>query len=157
MNNFFSISNNICFGFSKELSHWDGAYEYPQHVFWMRNKKLFLVHILIGIASIKHIRNKISNTHGWSPNVVKMIFHTLMNCFNRKEFAPYGSKFFPFREVPILKRDVILENHCFKWYSSLPLMCVTFSAFQLRHCKVQCSAIITLFHRNGPCCKWILL
>ena len=25
---------NICFGCSKELSHWDGSYEYSQHMFW---------------------------------------------------------------------------------------------------------------------------
>ena len=29
-----------------------------------------------------------------------------------KNFAPSGSKFFPLREVPILKRDAIEENHC---------------------------------------------
>ena len=28
------------------------------------------------------------------------------------QFAPSRSKFFPLREVPILKRDVIEENHC---------------------------------------------
>ena len=37
------------------------------------------------------------------------------------------------REVPILKRDVIVENHCL--ISSLLLMCVTFPSFLLRHCS----------------------
>ena len=36
---FLSISLNMCFGCSKELSHWDGSFEYPQHMFWLRNKK----------------------------------------------------------------------------------------------------------------------
>ena len=27
------------FGSSKEPSHLDGSFEYPQHMFWMRNKK----------------------------------------------------------------------------------------------------------------------
>ena len=31
----------------------------------------------------------------------------------KKEFAPFGSKFFPLRDVPIFKRDAIEENHCF--------------------------------------------
>ena len=61
--------------------------------------------------------------------MVKVIFHTLRNFSKRKKFAPRGtkelllkericsqspsgSKFFPFREVPILKRDAIEENHC---------------------------------------------
>ena len=50
---FMSITLNICFGFSKELSQldgsfeypldmfWnlDGSFEYPQRMFWLRNKK----------------------------------------------------------------------------------------------------------------------
>ena len=36
---FLPISLNICFGCSKELSHQDGSFEYPQHMFWLRNKK----------------------------------------------------------------------------------------------------------------------
>ena len=39
---------NMCFGCSKELSHWDGSFEYPQHMFWMRNKENdFPIHTLI--------------------------------------------------------------------------------------------------------------
>ena len=29
----------MCFGCSKEPSHRDGSFEYPQHMFWFRNKK----------------------------------------------------------------------------------------------------------------------
>ena len=36
---FLSISLNMCFGCSKEPSDWDGSFEYPQHMFWLRNKK----------------------------------------------------------------------------------------------------------------------
>ena len=31
---FLSLTLNICFGCSKEPSHWDGSLEYPQHMFW---------------------------------------------------------------------------------------------------------------------------
>ena len=41
VNNFLSSSFNICFGCSKELSHRDGSFEYPQHLFWLRNKISF--------------------------------------------------------------------------------------------------------------------
>ena len=42
-----SSSFNICFGCSKEPSHWDGSFEYPQHMFWLRNKKInFWIHAL---------------------------------------------------------------------------------------------------------------
>ena len=37
---FLSISLNMCFGCSKEPSHRDGSFEYPQHMFWLRNKKI---------------------------------------------------------------------------------------------------------------------
>ena len=39
VNIFLPISFNIYFGCSKEPSHWDGYFEYPQHMFWLRNKK----------------------------------------------------------------------------------------------------------------------
>ena len=29
----------MCFGCSKEPSHRDSSFEYPQHMFWLRNKK----------------------------------------------------------------------------------------------------------------------
>ena len=48
INIFLPISFNICFGCSKEPSHWDGSFEYPQHMFWLRNKKIkFLVRTLM--------------------------------------------------------------------------------------------------------------
>ena len=33
------INLNMCFVCSKEPSHLDGSFEYPQHMFWLRNKK----------------------------------------------------------------------------------------------------------------------
>ena len=36
---FLSISLNMCFGCSKEPSLRDGSFEYPQHMFWLRNMK----------------------------------------------------------------------------------------------------------------------
>ena len=44
VNIFLPISFNIRFGCSKEPSQQDGSFEYPQHMFWLRNKKVnFLV------------------------------------------------------------------------------------------------------------------
>ena len=44
-NIFLPISFIICFWCSKEPSQSDGSFEYPQHVFRLRNKKInFLVH-----------------------------------------------------------------------------------------------------------------
>ena len=38
----------MCFGCSKEPAHWDGSFEYPPHMFWMRNKEnSFPIHTLI--------------------------------------------------------------------------------------------------------------
>ena len=39
---FLSISLNMCFGCSKEPSHRDSSFDYPQHMFWLRNKKINL-------------------------------------------------------------------------------------------------------------------
>ena len=43
------------------------------------------------------------------------------------------SKFFPLREVPIWKGTQL--KRVIAWSISLPLICVTFSAFWLRRCK----------------------
>ena len=39
----FWLPPTICFGCSKEPSHWDGSFEHPQHVFWLRNKKIIFL------------------------------------------------------------------------------------------------------------------
>ena len=45
---FLSINLNICFGCSKEPSHWDSSFEDPQHIFESRSKKTYLkLHALI--------------------------------------------------------------------------------------------------------------
>ena len=47
VNIFLLISFIICFGCSKEPSHWDGSFEYPQHMIGLRNKNInYLVHTL---------------------------------------------------------------------------------------------------------------
>ena len=77
-----------------------------------RQQRLFIGVEPIMQVTHSHMVNKNSNIQGRSLNVIKVIFNTIRNCSLRKEFAPSGSKFFPLREVPILKRDSIEENHC---------------------------------------------
>ena len=40
INIFLPIHFNICFGCTKEPSHWEGSFEYPQHMFWLKYKKI---------------------------------------------------------------------------------------------------------------------
>ena len=40
VNIFIPISFNIGFGCLEEQSHRDCSFEYPQHMFWLRNKKI---------------------------------------------------------------------------------------------------------------------
>ena len=56
------------------------------------------------------MRNENNSIQGRSLNVVKVIYHAIRNFFKRKEFAPFGSKFFPLIEYPIMKRVAIEEN-----------------------------------------------
>ena len=43
VNIFLPIVFNVCFGCSKEPSHRDGSFEYQQHMFWLRNKKIIFL------------------------------------------------------------------------------------------------------------------
>ena len=37
---FLFLNQNICCGYSKELSQWDGSYEHPKHMFKVIGKKI---------------------------------------------------------------------------------------------------------------------
>ena len=41
VNTFLPISFTICFGCSKEISQQDAYFVYPQHMFWLKIRKLF--------------------------------------------------------------------------------------------------------------------
>ena len=43
VNIFLPINFNICFGCSKEPSHWDGSFEYPQHIIGKLNFRYSLL------------------------------------------------------------------------------------------------------------------
>ena len=62
-NIFLSIAFNMCFGCSEEPSHRDGSFEYPQHMFWLRNKKInFQLCTLV-----------------WGPDMCMMLLHLHVN------------------------------------------------------------------------------
>ena len=50
---FLSINFNMCFGCLKELSHCDGSFEYPQCMFWLRNKKIVFSQPLLSWGLLK--------------------------------------------------------------------------------------------------------
>ena len=52
VNIFLRIIFIVCFGCSKEPSHRDGSFEYPQHMFWLRNKIFFCYSLLIKALSV---------------------------------------------------------------------------------------------------------
>ena len=75
----------------------------------------FFVLTFIGVVPLTQLRTcviEIVHIPGKSHNVLISNFHAIRNFSLRKELAPTGSEFFPLREVPILKRDAIDENHC---------------------------------------------
>ena len=43
VNIFLHIIFSICFGYSKEPSQCDGSFEYPQHMFCLRKKKIIFL------------------------------------------------------------------------------------------------------------------
>ena len=43
VNIFLAVIFSICFGCLKEPSHRDGSFEYPQHMIWLRNKKIIFL------------------------------------------------------------------------------------------------------------------
>ena len=74
VNIFLPINLNMCFGCSKEPSHWDGSFEYPQHLFWFRNKKInfqsrnlileacYYTHFFFWISADQNYQTSVSKT-----------------------------------------------------------------------------------------------
>ena len=53
---FLPINLNMCCRCSKEPSHRDGSFEYPQHMFWMSNKEnSFQYTLLIGGLNLQFV------------------------------------------------------------------------------------------------------
>ena len=69
MNIFLPINFSICFGCSKEPSHWDGSFEYPQHMFWLRIKKSIFLSRTQFTKVLYHIQRVILYTKIFSVNL----------------------------------------------------------------------------------------
>ena len=80
-----SVSFSICFWCLKEPYHLDGSFEYPQHMFWLRNKKkiYFCTHSYTPVAPL-NVKNLIkhSKCENFFPHYVKGPIN--VNTFNRK-------------------------------------------------------------------------
>ena len=90
MNIFLSVSFNICFGCSKEQSHWDGSLECPQHMFWLKIRKSFFLYTLIKrprftttsnrrrpIISLRDLKQQLMMNVGWYTGLI-----TKIPCYN---------------------------------------------------------------------------
>ena len=74
MNIFLLISFGIYCGCSKELSNWDGSFEYPQHMIWLRNKKIvFGTHALLSKGLRKQTLNWTSSLHRTNVGILPFI------------------------------------------------------------------------------------
>ena len=69
---FSSISLNMCFGCSKEPSHRDGSFEYPQHMFRLRNKKIIFSYALLSWGLTHCIRRSAQQSTSASVQVVSL-------------------------------------------------------------------------------------
>ena len=53
----------MCFVCSKEPSHQDGSFEYPQHMFWLRNKNINFSYPLLS-GGLKSLINLVIDAVG---------------------------------------------------------------------------------------------
>ena len=67
---FLFLIQNICCGYSKELSHWNGSFEHPKHMIKLMGKKIFtslrLNFLLIKTYDIDIIMNSHVENRCWS-------------------------------------------------------------------------------------------
>ena len=85
---FLSVVLKMCFGCSKEPSHWDGSFEYSQHMIWLRSKKIsfrLCMYLKAWYCSVQ-VRNTTSDRVARGENAVwcswsKFWFFFLSCCF----------------------------------------------------------------------------
>ena len=83
-----SISLNMCFWCSKELSHWDGSFEYPQYMFWLRNKKNnFQLRTLIWRPVLSWFPRKYGLTFHELSSLIIFSCNKIWKCFLLKNFG----------------------------------------------------------------------
>ena len=71
------------------------------------------VHWCISHYAFTHVRNKNNSIQVMSPNVVKVIFHTIRNCSKRKERSrSIWEQILSFKINSHLKKNTIEEIHC---------------------------------------------
>ena len=86
-----SISLNMCFRCSKP-SHSDGSFEYPQHMFWLRNKKTFFSYAILSGG----LNTVLLKAHYWLLTRIafKAFVHFLFSAF--LQLAKIGKKVITF-------------------------------------------------------------
>ena len=73
----------MCFECSKEPSHRDDSFDYPQHMFWMRNKKTFSYTLLSGGLSLDPYQARHFVGPDLDPNCLTLI--TFLKEFFKKD------------------------------------------------------------------------
>ena len=85
----------MCFGYSKEPSHRDGSFEYPQHKFWLINKNL--------VYTVKLVLNGHSKRR-------KLVFKTDYRLMQVKSISAIFSTFI---KLPFVFKTFVLS--IFEW------------------------------------------
>ena len=124
---FLSISLYMCFGWSKEPSHWESSFEYPQHMFWLRNKKnnFQLGTLIWGLDEAEHLpvtpSGRLSNQSPISsqplqktkplPTPLKKSFISSQSVISMKPTSNWGKKSVSTNHQKAQEKNEICSTH----------------------------------------------
>ena len=132
INIFLLIIFSIYFGCSKEPSHWDGSFEYPQHILWLRSKKIiFLLHTLLLIYV----------------NVISSLAFTIYTCFELIQAR--GSNFGKQKQKS--GQRVIFNDTCV--ISSSDSLCHSLLSINFSHLLQSCNSYWAKTFTLKPICS----
>ena len=170
----------MCFRCSKEPPHWDGSFEYPQHMFWLRNKKIIFSYTLLSGSLKQHlILNHLVEFHqtsqGWSLDdpLSKLLkdFHSMQNSgclgnLKEKNFKIFLSKS-SYQKLLVRLQNKIstivdiltftsrikIQHENFKAHNGFIYLYFSFymCVYQLRVCNEN---LIFLFLNQNICCGY---
>ena len=116
------LIQNICCGYSKESSQWDGSFEHPKHMFKLIGKEIITIlpswNFLIWIYGILFVLMLYASVNNFS--VMLGTFLGLTSTKQRIKFLPYGQNILiPVRLKPAAPQSQVEHSTTKSLHSSL--------------------------------------
>ena len=125
---FLFLSQNICCGYSKEPSWWDGSFEHPKHMFKLMDKKIIAILRKLFLLNWPYEVQNLTSSSNILSNYSKALFcyRPPERCMIKNLFSYFSNQniqcgYWKVKSQWLLKRTISFEHpkHMFQWISKI--------------------------------------